>query len=516
MTQAKIISNHSGGAKHNEGVSKRNIRLSRLSRAEPDAPLRPLVLDLDGALIRADLLVEGMASLLRRNPLFLFALLWWLVRGRAFLKRKVAQWAAIDIDALPVNEELVAFARAERAKGRIVVLATAADEIMTRRLAKRFDFIDEVMSSNGGLNLKGQAKAAALIQAYPAGFDYAGDARADLPVWRAAHGVIIVEASPKLTRMAGKFGKTLAIFPRLSRFAALRKSLRLHQWAKNVLIFAPLMLGGKAADLTAWTMAATAFLALGLTASATYLLNDIWDLPHDRKHWSKRSRPIASGHLPITHAASASALGLGAGLMLAFAIGWPVALAIAAYVILTLAYSMSLKRVAILDAATLGGLFSLRIAIGVAAAGVVWSPWLLTFSMFLFTSLSFAKRHVEMRGAQRQGRSGKLAGRGYTPADEPVILSFGIATGIASVVIFILYLNQEAFRNAAFVAPLALWLFPPILFLWLGRIWTLCAREELQDDPVAFAVRDPVSLALGVIVGIGFFIAALGLPPNLT
>ncbi len=474
--------------------------------------MRPLVLDLDGTLLRTDLLVEGIIALLRRNILMLIPLALWFLRGRAFLKRKVAERAALDVALLPANAELVAYAIAEKERGREIVLATAADELMARRVAQRFDFIDRVIASDGRMNLKGEAKAERLCELFPQGFHYAGDSHADLPVWKAADHVILVEPESDVARAAKLLGRPVTEFKATSIAKALLKGLRLHQWAKNALIFLPLVLGGKAGDAAAWWAAGGAFLALGLVASASYLLNDLWDLPHDRAHWSKCNRPLASGRLPITIGILATIAGLALGLAIGGAIGAGVLIALLAYLALTLTYSMSIKRVPVLDAATLGALFTLRIAIGVMAVSVAWSPWLLTFSMFLFTSLSFAKRHVEMRGALRSGKDGKLAGRGYQSADEPIILAFGIAAGIASVVIFILYLNNEAFRNAALAAPLFLWAFPPVLTLWIGRIWILAGREELNDDPVAFAVKDRVSLYLGGVAGFAFLLAATGVP----
>lgn len=489
-------------------VSKRNAQAS-FDR------MRPLVLDLDGTLLRTDLLVEGILSLLRRNILMLFPLIYWFIQGRAVLKRRVAERSTLDVALLPANEELVAYVLTEKARGREIVLATAADELLAHRVAQRFGFFDRVVASDGITNLKGHAKAERLRTLFPKGFHYAGDSHADLAVWQAADHVIMAEADSDVQRRVAFLGRPTTAFAATSRVKALLNGLRLHQWAKNALVFLPLMLGGKTGDPTAWLLAGSAFLALGLVASASYLLNDLWDLPHDRAHWSKQNRPMASGKLPVATGVLAATAGLALGLAIGGSVGAGVLVGLLAYLAVTLTYSMSLKRIPILDAMTLGTLFTLRIAIGVAAVGVAWSPWLLTFSMFLFTSLSFAKRHVEVRGALKAGKGGKIAGRGYHSADEAIIMAFGIAAGIASVVIFILYLNNEAFRNAALVAPLALWAFPPVLMLWIGRIWILCGREELHDDPVAFAVRDRVSYALGAIAGAAFILAATGLPAGL-
>ena len=473
----------------------------------------PLVIDLDGTLLRTDLLFEGAVAILRRNLLMAFALLLWLARGKAHLKRRVAERAVLDIATLPANAALIAHIEAERAAGREIVLATAADELVALKVMQAFPVFDRVVASDGVTNLKGAAKAAQLAALYPHGFDYAGNAAVDLPVWARARAVLVVEAPAGVARAARALGKPVQVFPAASRLRALLKGLRLHQWAKNGLVFLPLVLGGRAGEAAAWGLALAAFLALGLVASASYLLNDLLDLPHDRAHWSKRERPLASGRLPLATGVMAILVGLAGGLAVAAWAGPAVLAGVLAYLALTLTYSAWIKRVPMLDALTLGSLFTLRIAVGVAAVAVAWSPWLLTFSMFLFTSLSFAKRHTELRGAARRGRLGKLSGRGYQSADEPVVLAFGIAAGLASVVIFILYLANEAFRHAVLAAPLALWAFPLVLVLFMGRVWLLAGRDELHDDPVAFAVKDRPSLALAGIAGLTFGIAAFG-PPS--
>jgi 4-hydroxybenzoate polyprenyltransferase len=316
-------------------------------------------------------------------------------------------------------------------------------------------------------------------------------------------------------RAARRLGKPVEEFPAASRPRALFKALRPHQWAKNALVFLPLVLGGRAGEAQAWGSAFMAFLALGLVASASYLLNDLLDLSHDRAHWSKRERPLASGRLSIATGLVALVVGFIGGLAVAACAGTAVLTGVLAYLTLTLTYSAWLKRVPMLDALTLGSLFTLRIAVGVAAVAVAWSPWLLTFSMFLFTSLSFAKRHTELRGAARRGQAGTIAGRGYQPADEAVVLAFGVAAGLSSVVIFILYLANEAFHHAALAEPLALWSFPLILVLFMGRVWLLAGRDALLDDPVAFAIKDRASLALAGVAGLAFAAAAFGLPPGL-
>lgn len=475
------------------------------------APLdQPLVLDLDQTLLRSDLLVECLVAALRRNPFILVLAMVWLVRGRAVLKQKLAAFAPDDLDAIPAHDGVVELAEREARRGRSIVLATASDELMARRVAKRFPFIGEVMASNGVQNLKGAAKADALAERFPQGFIYAGDSRADITVWQKAASAVGVNLQPKTARALARLGKPMLLLNDAGHPArVLAKAARLKQWAKNTLIFAPLFLAGMMTDAAAWRDAMLAFFGLGFVASATYMLNDLFDLNDDRRHWTKRNRPLASGALPIGEGLLLVPVLAFAGFTLAFAAGWPVLATVALYTIITLAYSFHVKRVPVLDVAILATLFTLRLFLGVVAIGAVISPWLFVFSMTLFLSLSTAKRHTEVVRMALHGQS-KTAGRGYIARDEPMLLALGLAAAMSAVVLFSLYLTAEAFQAAMYSAPGFLWATPILLFLWLGRVWLVSQRGELDDDPVAFALKDKASLALGLMLGLAFGGAVFG------
>ncbi len=490
--------------------------VGRRSEAPPAA--RPtLVLDVDGALLRTDMLHEIAIAYIKANPLRVFTVLRWMLQGKAVLKRKLSEAHELDVESLPVNTELEAYARAEHEAGRQVVLATAADELVAIRLARRFDFVSEVIASDGVTNLKGENKARALRERFPDGFVYAADSRSDLEVWKHADGIILAGAKSSVEARAKGLGKpVIAEFARPK--AGLRvwaKALRIHQWAKNALVFVPLVLGGRMLDPTAWFHGVMAFLALGTLASATYLINDLWDLRDDRRHWTKRNRPLASGKVSVAQAVTAMPVLFALSLVLGALAGPPALFVLAAYLGLTLAYSFGLKRKPVLDAFTLAVLFTLRLVMGIVVVDVVASPWLLVFSMFLFASLSFAKRQTEVqRTMESEGRdpNAKIGGRGYFEADLPFILAIGVACGMASIMIMVLYLTQDALLAGFYRSPVYLWAIPGFLFLWLSRIWLICQRGELHDDPVVFATRDPKSLMLCAAVGVSFAMAWLGFP----
>jgi 4-hydroxybenzoate polyprenyltransferase/phosphoserine phosphatase len=469
---------------------------------------QPLVLDLDRTLARTDMLFECLAAALARNPLVILFAIFWLMQGKAVLKRRLAQVASLDLDGMPVNEAVVALATREAARGRTIVLATAAEELMAHRIARRFPFITRVFASNGTVNLKGAAKARLLREAFPGGFIYAGDSHADLAIWREASEIVTVGAGGATLKAARALGKPVLAMPGAGLSGAvLRKAIRMKQWAKNALVFAPVALAGLIFDASAWGHALAAFLALSLVASATYLVNDLFDLADDRQHWTKRNRPLASGAMRIEYGLALVPLLALAGFGLAALLGAKVLAVVVLYTVVTLAYSFGIKRVAILDVAMLAGLFTLRLFLGVVAIGVVISPWLFVFSMALFLSLSIAKRHTEVVRAVLHGKT-KLAGRGYVARDEPLLLAMGMGAAMSAIVLFALYLSSDAVRRAFYSAPEFLWIAPVALFLWLGRVWLKSQRGELDDDPVAFALRDGPSLALGAMLGLGFLLAA--------
>lgn len=291
-----------------------------------------------------------------------------------------------------------------------------------------------------------------------------------------------------------------------SQLVELLRSLRLAQWIKNTLVFAPLVLGGRLDEPPAVAATALAFVALGLAASATYLVNDILDAPNDRQHWSKRDRPIARGSLSPRVAALAAAALFAGGFGLAAMVSLKAFGALLIYVVLSLAYTVALKRVPILDALLLAMLFTMRLGLGAVAANVPPSPWLFVFSMFVFTSLSFTKRYAELRRSAEHSGS-PVGGRGYRIEDQPLLVGLGVAAGVGSVIILILYIIEDAYKQSFYGSSSWLWGFPLIVFLLVSRLWLVTLRGEMNDDPVAFVLTDRISLALLVLLLVCFYIA---------
>ena len=297
--------------------------------------------------------------------------------------------------------------------------------------------------------------------------------------------------------------------PWLPQVPGLVRALRLHQWTKNLLVFVPILLAGRLDELPALITTVTAFVALGLIASGSYLINDVRDLPDDRAHWSKRHRPLASGQLSVGLAMLAAALLIVAGLAAGALISAATAGFLCLYLLLTLAYTFGLKRIPLLDGLVLATLFTLRLGIGIVAAEVRPSPWLLVFSMFMFTSLCYARRHAELAQAVERGET-EIAGRGYRTVDAPLVMALGVGAGLGATLIAVLYILDDAFVQTFYGNKAALWALPPVLFLFIARIWIKCQRGEMREHPLDFALKDPAGLALGAAALILFLLAWLG------
>jgi len=464
-----------------------------------------LVVDLDRTLIRTDLLYETFFAGLATRPRAALAALGGLVEGRATLKARLAE-LPFDAGQLPMNEAVLAYIRAARARGERTALVSASDARLVRAVADRTGLFDEAHGSRPGLNLKGRAKAAFLVERYGrGGFAYIGDSPADLPVWAVSAHAITVGAGPELRRAAEEAAPAAThLEPRgpglfgLSLSRAHLKALRPHQWLKNLLIFLPAV-AAHAATPGVWGAAVLAFIAFSLTASSVYLLNDLLDLAADRAHPRKRRRPFASGAVPLVHGLVMAPGLLGLAIAIAL-IGLPLLFlgVLAIYYALTLAYSFWLKRRLVIDICALAALYTLRIMAGAAATAVPLSPWMLAFSGFLFLALAAVKRQAELVDGLARGRE-KAAGRAYEAGDLPVVTMMGLAAGYVAVLILALYISSPDVQ-LLYGAPKLLWGIAPVLLYWISRAVMIAHRGRMTDDPVVFAVRDRVSLACGAAI----------------
>ena len=473
----------------------------------PDAPL-PICVDLDGTLVRTDLLWESLVLWLRARPWELPLLFFWLLRGRVYLKTRLAERARPKPTALPYSDELRAHLRKKRAEGCSLVLATASLRPLAESVADHLGIFDDILATTPeGPNLRSEAKRDALVERYGAkGFAYAGNSMADLPVWEQSAYAIVVNApasvaarASSLTEVRHTFGSPAA-FPKV-----LPKAVRVHQWVKNLLLFLPLLGAHRFTDTSALGRTLLAILSFSLCASAVYLLNDLTDLESDRAHPTKRRRPLASGALSIQTAIVLTFVFLALSTALALHLGPAFLTVLLAYIILTTSYSVALKRIAILDVLVLASLYTIRIFAGGQATSITISTWLLAFSMFLFLSLALLKRYSELHNLRLRDEQ-ETPGRGYRSSDLELVSALGAASGYISVLILALYIQSETVRSL-YAQPTWIWAMCPAVLYWISRLWLIAHRGEMHEDPIVFAIKDRASYVLAAVLALVMLLA---------
>ncbi|RLP55738.1 MAG: UbiA family prenyltransferase [Ketobacter sp.] len=467
----------------------------------------PLVVDLDGTLIRSDLLIESFLMLIKDNPFNLILVLCWLVKGKAHLKAEIAKRVDIPVDLLPYNQDVLDYLAQEKAKGREIVLATASNERYAKAISDHLTIFDSVFASNDHLNLSGRNKRSALTKRYgERQYSYVGNEQIDLEVWQHTHSAVVVGDS-KLT-LAAEMLCTIEKHIPLEKpgIRTFVKALRVHQWVKNGLILVPLLTSHNIESIPLIFAGIVAFIAFSLCASSVYLLNDMLDLFDDRQHATKKERPFAKGTLPLLTGLIASPALLLIAIVLCVFLPIEFLAVLAVYYLLTLAYSFKLKRLVMVDVITLASLYTIRILAGAAAVGVTLSFWLLSFSMFLFLSLAIVKRYTELLKL-RSKKATKTLGRGYQVQDAELLAPLGGASGYISVLVLALYINSPDVKSL-YSQPELMWPACLVMLYWVSRIWIIAHRGNMNDDPIVFALKDMASI-ICVLLIMAFMIIAV-------
>lgn len=469
-----------------------------------------LVVDLDGTLTPTDTLVESIIQVFKQSPINFLRFPFWLLFGRAVLKERVAARSSIAPALLPYRPEFLSYLQAEKSQGRKIILATAAHQVIAKGVAKHLGLFDSVLATDGAVNLKGIAKLQAIQASVGDNFVYAGDSSADVPIWKAAKAAILVGAAPRLAASIRDQVPIEKEFPKeAAGFSVWMHALRVHQWLKNLLLFVPLLTAFGFTNFGTLATMVAAFLAFSLAASATYMVNDLWDLESDRAHPRKCLRPFASARIPIQHGIAVSGLLLLTALGIALAISKGFFWMLVLYVVLTSAYSWVLKGYVLVDVIMLSVLYTLRILAGSVAIGVSTSSWLLAFSVFMFLSLALVKRCSELVSLKQAG--GVITrGRDYRVTDLVVLWPLGLGAALSSVVVFGLFISSPD-TQSGYATPDLLWLVSLGLIYWLARLWIKTSRGEMHDDPVVYAIKDFGSrttvITMIVIVLIGHFVS---------
>jgi 4-hydroxybenzoate polyprenyltransferase/phosphoserine phosphatase len=459
---------------------------------------RPLCVDLDGTLVKSDTFVDSLMVLARRHPAAFLRTPLWALKGKAYFKSQVASWVTLDAEHLPYNRPLLDYLRDEHAAGRKLYLATGADRVLARGVANHLGIFADVLASDGKVNLTGNNKLQHLEQRFAAdGFDYVGNALPDLPLLQGARQAMVANPDLRLSSALKTRKVTVSrnFMDRSSLLVALAKALRVHQWAKNLLVFLPLLLA-HSLHRGPVLAAIAAFFCFCFTASATYIFNDLLDLETDRIHLNKRRRAFAAGDLSVTTGLAISFSLAALALITATWLPRTFLIYLLLYFVATLAYSLALKRIVLVDVVILSSLYTIRMLAGSAATRDPVSPWLAAFSIFLFLSLAMVKRFSELQNLSARGVN-PTNGRGYLLSDIEQLRSFGTSSAYASIVIFALYINGHDVV-ALYHHSGRMWLITPLLILWLSRVWLLASRGVLHEDPVVFALSDRMSLLLGL------------------
>lgn len=457
----------------------------------------PLCVDLDGALLRSNIHIERCLRCVKQDVFYAATAVWWLFRGKARWQSQMARRCSLDVSLLPIDTGLLNWLRTERNRGRRLILCTRGDRETADQVARHIGIFDDVVAGDSGATDSNREQAAILDGRYGIrGYDYVGNKTANSEVGKHARNVITTDVFG-LNQDAGSAQKGSSVVKAQRRVSLWIRALRLHQWAKNLLIFVPAVASHQGLKPAVMRAAVEAFIWFGLCASATYVINDLLDLDADRTHVRKRRRPFAAGDIPLVHGIVAAALLLGVALTGALlTLGQLFLYSLLFYLSATLWYSFVLKRIAMVDVLALAGLYTVRVVAGGIAIKVTPSFWLLAFSMFLFFSLAMIKRYTELNAVLAGGLS-TAAGRGYMTEDLPLMLSCGVSAGFVSVLVLAMYVNLGA--NGLYRYPPVIWLLCPVVLYWICRMWRKAHRGELHDDPIVFATTDRPSLIVFAI-----------------
>jgi 4-hydroxybenzoate polyprenyltransferase/phosphoserine phosphatase len=468
----------------------------------------PLCVDLDGTLIRTDLLLESFLGLVKRNPLLAARSLFRLRHGRAIFKQDIADQVDLDASVLPYDDEIIAWLRQERAGGRRIVLTTASNQKYARQVAEFVGLFDDVLASDATTNLSGRRKRDCLRERFGSGkFDYAGNSSADLMIWPEARNALLVRPERGVENRAVQRARVTRVFRgRGDRGAAAWRAIRPYQWLKNLLLFVPLIAAHRIGEIDLIATALVAFFSFSFCASSAYVANDLLDLRADRYHPRKRLRPFAAGVLSVTHGVALSLLLLVCGVGLAGLVSPAFLATVLLYYALTVAYSLAIKNRVVVDIILLAGLYTLRIIAGGVAVQIVPTFWLLAFSMFIFLSLALVKRYSEVAGLKDTEQLLTM-GRGYRQGDLPTLLSLGTASGYTAVLVLALYINSSVVVGL-YERPMYLWGLLPLMLYWVSRLWVGAGRGKIDDDPLLFALRDNVSRAVAAAAALILWLAS--------
>lgn len=472
------------------------------------APMPPLCVDLDGTLVNTDIFLENLLLVIKKEPKTVFLIPFWILRGKSYLKYKVMEKASINYKTLPYNKKLIYFLKKRAAKGQKLMLVTGSTQEVAKNVADHVGIFSEYHSSHKNVNLTGKTKAFFLNKYLGKGnYDYVGNSSVDLEIWKYSRTAYVVNANKSTCRAALKANNRCRIFNyHTSSLKIFAKALRPHQWLKNLLVFAPMVFANQF-DLNLIFKSFLAFMAFSLVASSGYVFNDLLDVNSDRNHATKKKRPFASGALSVRTGILLIPGLLGVALLLSSLVNMAYLGVILGYFLLTVNYTLWIKKVEVADVLILASFYSLRLYAGSLATDIPLSTWLLAFTTFLFLSLALIKRSSELIDKIEIGGKATLS-RGYKIDDHPLLRSLGSTSGYLAVVILALYVSSDEVTQQ-YAHPQFLWWICFLLMYWISRFWIIANRGQVDYDPVMFAAKDRVTHVVALCAAI-FWILARG------
>ena len=466
----------------------------------------PLFVDLDGTLLKTDIMFEAMLLLLKKNIFYCLSLLLWLAKSRAYLKFQLSNRVDIPVAALPVNSEFLEYLQTQKKKNRELILISASSQKAVDEVNSHMKIFDGAFGSDANVNLKGQTKLDKIeMLAGGKSFAYAGNSRDDTVIWNAASQAVIVNCDAKAAN-SEKFENALRFDPPEPTFRQLLRSIRPHQWLKNLLVFIPLILSHQLSDTGLISVLFVTFISFSLCASSVYLMNDLFDLSHDRNHLTKFNRPFASGNLSIVTGLIAGPCLFTLGAITAFFLPFNFLLIFFTYGLINFAYSFYLKKIFMLDVVVLAFLYTLRIMAGAESIELQTTSWLLGFSFSLFLGLAMVKRVAELFNVISTGNK-KIEGRAYSKDHMSFLSITGILSTAVAVGIFAFYITDPK-TTELYTAPLILWAIFPLLSCLLFRIWKTALEGGMSEDPVLFVLTDHIGQILVIGCGVILWFAS--------
>lgn len=457
-----------------------------------------VIVDLDKTFFKVDTLPEMLVALFKKNPFYFFSAFFYLLKGKSFFKSYIISKIDFNIETIPVNQQVLEYIQKKKYQGKSVVLITGAHDVIAKKVKSHFNVFSDAFGTTEDTNLIGKNKLKFIKENFD-DFEYIGDSQHDIPIWKEASlATIVCNQGSKTLKALNTVKKDINILEtkKNNSLHTFFKAIRIHQWAKNTLIFVPIILDHKYLDFNVMTQGFLAILSFSLTASSVYLINDLFDLDADRIHKKKKFRPIPAGNFTPQNILMTLAVFLFLILNLVKELPFQFTITLSIYFFITCLYSFRLKKVVFLDVVILALLFTIRLIAGHSATGIIISPWLLSFSIFIFLSLACIKRFSEL--IDKLPAKEEVAGRGYIVSDKHIISQIGSTAGIISTFIITLYMNSEKIVKT-YHTPYFLWGLCPLLLLWIGRLWIKTHRNEINVDPVLFVIKDKFSLFIGFV-----------------